>query len=541
MKKLKNISLLAMFTIIGVLGVFNSCVDEQDLKSLPYLFRPINFTATMNSTLVTFNWAKVDSAKSYTLELAPDSANFVIPQFRVTTTDMSYVKELAGNTTFYARIKANANDSTKNSKFNTTLTFKTPKENIFAGYGTKNNTGITYSAYMTAQGTLDIKWKPGANVTHLILTGNVRDSVDVSASEAAAGEKNVSGLANATWTIGIYNGKILRGTVSGLIEGDVVLHSGDNLQSVLTAATAGQVILLDGNSTFTLGTGSMPINVNIKIRGLSTTNRPVVSMSASAAATAVMFSFGTAPISYIKMENVDFTGYCENNVTTGTKIQYMINNGTAATVSNFSFTNCVIRNFANTAFRLKNGVAQKIDTLSINGCIINDIGLAATYSIVNSNTNDLFNNVIFMNSTIYNFKNSLISRTGFTMNSISITNCNFNQTMIDPASARYFIDANTTTITAGVNIKNCILGLSGAALGANGYRGVVLPVITGSYFTTDYVDDPVTAGATSTSLKSKMTSYTGKSIDLWNNPVGGDFSLKDANFAGKGSAGDLRW
>lgn len=548
MKKTKNISLKAMFVFIVALGFLNSCVDDIKMQSLPYLFRPINFSASMNSTEVTFSWAKVDSAVSYTLEVAPDSANFVIPLLRVTTTNLSYIKELAGNTTFYARIKANAADSTKSSKFNITLTFKTPKENIFAGYGTKNNTGNTYSAYMTSANALNIKWKPGANVTHLILTGNVRDSVDISPAEAAAGEKNVSGLANSSWNVGIYNGKILRGTAYGLIEGDVILHSGDNLQSALTAATSGQVILLDGNATFTLGTGSMTLNTNVKIRGLSTTNRPVVSMSSGALSSAVMFTLGTSPINSIKMENIDFTGFCENNTLSGVKIQYMFNNGTASTVSNLSFTNCILRNFANTTFRLKNGVSQKIDTLSINGCILNDIGMSATYSIVNSNTNDLFNNVIFSNSTIYNFKNSLISRTGFTMNSIYVVNCNINQGMQDPASARYLLDLNTTTfpaVTSGYNVtfKNCILGSSGSTLGANGVRyatGTRLG-FTGCYYTSDYVDDPVTPGPTSTSLKSNMASYFGKSTDLWNNPVSGDFSLKDTSFAGKGTVGDLRW
>ncbi len=541
MKRIKkNISFVAILTFIGVLGFLNSCTEELNLQSLPYLFRPINFTATMNSTMVTLSWAKVDSAASYTLEVAPDSVNFVIPAFRVTTTDLSYTKELAGDVTFYARVRANAADSTKNSKFNATLTFKTPKENIFSGFGIKNNTGNTYNAYMTAANTLDIKWKPGANATHLTLSGTV---YPISSVEAIAGEKVISGLTNSIWNIAIFNGTIQRGVTTGLVEGDVILHSGDNLQTALSTATSGQVILLDGNASFTMGTGSMIINTNIKLRGLSTTNRPVVSLSTGALSTAVMFTLGTSPISNIRMENIDFTGYPDNNIS-NTKIQYMFNNGTASSVSNLSFTNCILRNFANTTFRLKNGVSQKIDTLSINGCIINDIGLSATYSIVNSNTNDLFNNVIFSNSTIYNFKNSLVSRTGFTMSSVNIINCNINQGMQDPALARYLLDLNTTVFSGtGVTVKNSVFGSSGATIGANGMRytaGTTIS-ITGSYYTTDYVDDPIPVGLTSTSIKSKMTAYSGLSTALWNNPLSGDFTFKDTNFAGKGTAGDLRW
>jgi hypothetical protein len=47
--------------------------------------------------------------------------------------------------------------------------------------------------------------------------------------------------------------------------------------------------------------------------------------------------------------------------------------------------------------------------------------------------------------------------------------------------------------------------------------------------------------AASTSLKAKMTSYSGASATLWTDPVNGDFKLKDTSFAGKGVAGDLRW
>ena len=548
MKKIKNISLKAMLVFILALGFLNSCVDDIKLLSLPYLFRPINFTATMNSTEVTFNWAKVDSAVSYTLEIAPDSANFVIPLIRVKTTNLSYVKELAGNTTFYARIRANAADSTKNSKFNTTLTFKTPKENIFAGYGTKNNTGNTYSAYMSAPNTLDIKWKPGANVTHLILTGSVRDSVAVSPTEAAAGEKIVSGLVNSNWTIGIYNGNILRGTSYGLIEGDVIITTPGDISAAITSASPNQVILLAGGTNYTIGFAEYKFAKNVKIRSTSTTNRAVVSMTTAGTSTppsgtSNMMSVLATAIDSLVFENIDFTGYCDNNSGTGsTKIGYLFSNKVASTVGKVQFTNCNMHNFANTTFRVSGGVSQRFTSVIFNGCTVSEIGFGSTYALVNSNSADYVDNVTFSNSTFYNIKGTIVLRTGaYTMNSINITNCIFNQTMIDTGSARYVIDVNLTTITAGINIKNCIFGFSGANVGANGYRGTAVPVITGSYYSTDYVDDPNPVGLTSTSLKSKMTSYSGKSTDLWTDPVNGNFTLKDTNFAGKGVAGDLRW
>jgi len=150
MKKIKNSSILAIFTIILAFGAFSSCKDDLNLQSLPYLFRPIGFNASVNKTVVTISWAAVDSAKSYTLQVSTDSL-FGSKLVDTTTTKLSYTKELAGETKFFARVRTNAADTAKNSKFNNkfsdgTYSFKTPKENIFLGYGTSNNTGVLYSA-----------------------------------------------------------------------------------------------------------------------------------------------------------------------------------------------------------------------------------------------------------------------------------------------------------------------------------------------------------------------------------------------------------
>ena len=84
------------------------------------------------------------------------------------------------------------------------------------------------------------------------------------------------------------------------------------------------------------------------------------------------------------------------------------------TVSKLSFANCNMHNFGNTPMRVQGTKNQVIDSLSINGCIINDIGFSSTYAIVNSNSADLINAIEITNSTIYNFKGSLVLRTGQT-------------------------------------------------------------------------------------------------------------------------------
>jgi len=252
-------------------------------------------------------------------------------------------------------------------------------------------------------------------------------------------------------------------------------------------------------------------------------------------------------LSFVRFENIDFTGFCDNNPAS-TKIGYLFNNNLMTTVSNLSFTNCKMRNFGNTPMRLQANKLQLIDTLRMTKCTVNDIGFSSTYAIINSNSSDFINNIYLNNCTFYNFKGSLILRTiaapaTATMGTVSIVNCTIDKGMQDAGSARYLLDLNNTTINGGVIVRNTIFGSTGAAKGANGIRKLpeVILTVSGSYYTTDYVDDPIPAGATSTSIKSLMTAYPDVSTALWIDPVAGDFKLKATNFTGKGTVGDLRW
>jgi hypothetical protein len=551
MKNKIRYAFMTFVSVVCLAGALSSCSDELSEKTLPYLFRPVNFAVTLNSVNATLSWAAVDSAKSYTVQISQDSLAFKNIISTYTTTNLNYTLELAGNTRYSARVRANASDTTKDSKYNATLTFKTPTENIFNGYGTSENTNTVYSAYMTALNTLDIKWLPGASVTHLILTNSsgVRDSVLISSTEGTNGEKIISGLSNSTYTVQIYNNTYLRGTTTGIVEGDVLLNSGDNIATAIANATAGQVILLAAGATFTTGSAAISFNQNIKLRGLSASNRPVVCMTSGVpTSTANMLAFTAgSTINSVQFENIDFNGYCSNN-TAATEIGYLFNSGVLCNVNALTFTNCILRNFGNTPMRMQKGTGQVISTLSFNGCTIYNIGFSSTYAIVNiNNSADYINNISFANCTIYDFKGAFILRTAtsvtVTMSSISISNCTFNQSTQDTGTSRCFIDLNGVTgVTNGVIIQNCILGSNGTI--AAGIRSATSPTITGTYYTSDYNDNSaavVSASLGAYSIMAKMTAYSGTSTALWTAPLTGNFTLLTSSFAGKGVAGDLRW
>lgn len=535
MKKIKYISKLAIIAATCFVGLFSSCKDNEADLILPRLFRPVNFNVELNKTEATFSWAVVDSAVSYTLQVSTDSIEFSNPIIDTTITEKTFVYEFAGKTQFFARLRANAATETKNSKFNV-LPFKTPAENLFEGY----------VSAMSGWQAMSIKWRPGANVTDLILkdANGSTQTINIQSANIATGEVEVTSIPSSTYKVEIYNGSILRGSVNVIVEGDVYVVAGQDLPTAINNATDGQVIVLAPGITFPMGGGTYRFTKNVKVRGANPGNLPVLCMTAgSPTTTSSMFGFADASIiGSVKFENIDFTGYCDNN-SASTKIGYLFNNNLLTTVGSLQFNNCKLHNFGNTPMRVQAAKNQVIDTLIFNKCTIYDIGFSSTYAIVNSNSADFINNITFKNCTVYNFKGSLVLRQNQSFSSINISNCTINQGMQDGASTRFLIDANNATVSgSGITISNCVFGKtsSTAEKGAAGIRTTGNLSITGSYYTSDFVDETM-VGAVSYSQKGKMTAYSGASTDLWTDPVNGNFTLKATNFAGKGLAGDLRW
>ena len=124
--------------------------------------------------------------------------------------------------------------------------------------------------------------------------------------------------------------------------------------------------------------------------------------------------------------------------------------------------------------------------------------------------------------------------------SITIKNTTVHRGMMDDSQSRYLIDANNSTMSGNITIERSIFGKAGGALGGNGIRTTAAINVTSSFYTNDFADDPV-AVVTSFSIRKFMSAFNGSSTDLWTDPNNGDFTLKNASFAGKGTAGDLRW
>jgi len=517
--------------------VFTACDDKlteiTDFDT-DRLFRPIGFQVTMNKTEVTFKWIAVEGAVDYTLEISEDTL-FNTVAYTITTPELQYIKELAGSTKYFARVKANASDPAKASGFNARMVFTTPSENLF----------VNYISTMIAMNTIEVRWLPGANVTNLVLT--VEDtnpqSFEITQAEAEAGYKTIASLPNAIYKVQLKNEDIVRGTVNVLVEGDVLILPDQTLSAAISAATPGQVLLLQPGAVYLTGTGTYRFDKNIKLRGITPYNLPVLAMSPGGpSATSAMFGFiQDSQFNFLRFENVILNGFTGNNPA-NIKIGYIFNNNVRTTVGEVSFTNCVLRNLGNTPFRVQANTNQVFDLVKFDRCTIFDIGFTSTYAVVNSNSADFINKIHILNSTIYNFRGSLVLRQNQNYQEIVIRNCNINQGMMDTGSSRLLIDTNNSAcLGAGIFIQNNIFGSSGdRAAGVRKWSPAGEFIVTGNFFTTDYIDqNPI--GDVNFSQRSRMIPYSGSSTALWNDPVNGDFSFKDVNFAGRGIAGDPRW
>jgi hypothetical protein len=115
-------------------------------------------------------------------------------------------------------------------------------------------------------------------------------------------------------------------------------------------------------------------------------------------------------------------------------------------------------------------------------------------------------------------------------------------------SFRRLIDYYNTTSTTyysvdkGITINNCIFGSTPRPY-AEGVRvnASTNKIITNTYYTNDYDDNNDTGATGTSSIIGSLIPYSGASTSLYTDPVNGDFTIKDAAFAGKNTTGDPRW
>lgn len=509
--------LFTIFSIVSLLYVFNSCKKEEDKPSvLPYLFRPVGVNVDLNKTQATISWYKVDSAVSYTLEISQDSLLFQNIIVSDTVESSPYILDLAGGVRYSVRIKANAADPTKDSKFGGNITFKTPTENIF--FSISDTDYIDNAAY--------IRWIAGSKVTHLLVKRDGYDpvKVELTEDEMASGVKYLEGLSGGvTYTIEIYNTDIIkRGTlvfttkpalVGNVVDLRSVPYRETILYDTLSQISAGSIVILKRGKDYV-------------IPNAYTFDKSVTILSG--------YSFITDQARIVLQNNFDASGNIDslkfNDLTiVGSGTNYFMNVSNVTTIGLLSLEKIkTVGVFNNSFVRLKTA-GDLVSKLYINNCIFDSIGIASKYALIyaNASSSAQYNNIEIQNSTFYSFY-YFIRQDGVTTSSVTINNCTFND-MVNQSG--YFI--NFTNFPPVLDVKNCILGRVSDPAASNGIKSTASALdLTGTYMTTDCVfsANPISA-----------TAYPNASTDLFTDPDHGDFTIKDNTFAGKSTAGDPRW
>ena len=517
--------------------VFSGCKEDIDpvVEELEFsrVFSPVGLDAVIsNTTTVTLTWSSVKNAEKYLLEIYDGETapvNLVhsaeVPATEENQVTFTYILP-AGDTQFWARIKAVSSlQGVEESKWSQAK-FKTDPENLFDGFET----------FMSAMNACIVQWEPGSTATSLMfVSGASQLPFTLSAEDLALGGRQVTGLPNGVYEVRLMNGTFVRGRTSVIIEGDVLVPPGGDLKAALDALPSGGVILLVNGASYGLPEVDT-VRTSTKVRGILPGDLPIIYLMTGGGNH--MFDIGTSMTlsDSLVFQNVDIS--CSYDDAGLLKHRGLIDQELDAfSIGAIRFRNCIIRNSGRSAIRLRgNAAGQVINSVEFLNCVMYDFAFDSHYGVLNGAATGNFINIKFINSTVYKLRGGIINYgSGAGCQSVVVDNCTFNETTMDAASSRYFIDFGTgNTSTGTLTISDCIFGQSIDR--SNGVRpGSMTLSVSGSYYTTDFYD------GTTAPVKQLMTAYSGASTSLWSDPAVGGFSFLDKNFAGIETAGAPRW
>ncbi|MDR1225694.1 MAG: DUF5123 domain-containing protein [Prevotellaceae bacterium] len=543
--------LLYMVALALALTACKEPMDEITGTDYPRTFSPIEIEVThIRFDSARIEWQSIDGASAYTVELSGqgDSLQFssIVRTWDNVDGTRLNVGGLWGEAQYSVRIKAKTFAEGKEDSKWKNHTWKTPAEQVFLSVRSVDIKGTS----------VKVRWSlPNGKLTELRVSGGI-DPIQLTETDMPNGERELTGLkSNTSYTIALYDGTKKRGEVKPKTrwkptgaEGNVVtLSIGQDLKAACEdAANVGKIIYLPDNYTFDvlnsaedngmLIAGSMTImgdpdaSAKPKIKFFGDAGKRCFILPANA---------DTILITNVILEGDPAAGsgiIDQPNLSTDPKIN---------TLKALVFENDELLNVGRGFVRLRSTTdtaVKSIESLSVNDCIFSNFGA--------TNSNGIFinvatekggiDNITITNTTIYGQKMDFInaSGTGTTVvnnpvKKINIENCTFDDIVKESSDNRYFIQAaNNTGLTA--TVKNCILGKTATARQFNGGSGSTATA-TDCYKTSDH------ATTASYDFASGVTAYSGSSTTLWTNPAAGDFTFKDADFAGKATAGDPRW
>lgn len=526
---------LKLVPVVALGALAFACEEDPDKLDPMRMFTPAgDIKSVSGETQVKLTWnpslyTTSSSGVTYTVEVAADTL-FETPVILSVQTDTAGVvltdDQLEIRQKYFARIKANAlGDRPESQSWAVSSGFSIRGMQIFEALTASS---ITDKAVL-------LKWRESAGLTQIELTERNAAGEPVgepmvttlAEEDIAARQKFVQGLkASTTYRAEIFRGERIVGyltfttnepTVGNIINLTSITGRPSVLEDTLLQVESGSIIVLKKGETYNISE-TVVLDRSVTIMSENTVAPGKASLFLSS-------NFNIAAGSQI--DSVVFKDVALKGSDIGGSYVFNIDN--ASTVGAIKFESAVVENFRGVA-RIKTG-GVTVNRFVVNNSIVNGVGNYGVLTVDHADAR--VSNIVFSKSTIYKVERPIVSKSS--SNSIIIENSTFNDA---PEAGRYLIDFNSNNVTEGITFRNNILG-RGKAIGEdNAVKGIragsaTLIQSSGSHATSDY-------NATGNQI-GNLTVYSGTATDLFTNPDNGNFTIKDADFAGKASAGDPRW
>ncbi|HET8830076.1 MAG TPA: DUF5123 domain-containing protein [Pelobium sp.] len=511
-------------TFLLALVLLSACKKEDLLPEASRIFRPTVAKDGVNSpsNYIEVTWLSSKEAVSYTAQLSIDSFKTVAVSMDVDT-NYALFENLLYDQLYQIRVRGNATDTAKNSKFADLGEVKTPKFPTILNSPTLND--------LSDESAL-VSWEDeGLAVTNIKVyledKTTVVKEVALTDIDRDSTYRLVTNLQPSTkYYMELYSGTTLRGysfyttkaPFSGILVDLREIEDRPNvLIDTLPTVASGSTIILKKGQTYNI-TSSYAIDKTLTfVSGNDPINREPAVINLPS-------NFDTesgATIDSIVFRNVVLT------TDDGYSSKYVMNISRACNIGTIKFDGCEASNFRGLV-RIKTGDVT-VDNFIINNSKINSI---SGYGVINvDNGGAKVNNFVFTNSTFAKVEKFIASKND--ANSILIESCTFNEA---PSGGNYLIDFSSFNITLGIKIYNSIFGIGydvGKGTGVRGYRaasGVIVDV-SNTFSLSDYV---------ATNGFANVTAYTRSSTDVFTEPSSFNFKIKDNGFPGRSTAGDPR-
>lgn len=520
MKKLLFISLAATFVIVA-------CKKLDDPGEAPRLFRPVIKDALeSNGNWIRGSWQAVAGAASYTAQLLQDS---VVIQSLVVDTNAVFFENLKWEAIYQVQVKANAADTSKNSRFASLGEIKTARFPTILNIPADNEKN---------DNSVKVSWtNQGATVTSIEILlasdSSVVTTAAVNGTDVANGYKVISGLNSFTdYIIFLYSGTTVRGwanfktkepLVGSLIDLRGITGNPLILRDTIPDVAAGSIIILKRGEQYTINSTTNLDKTLSFVAGddLLNPDRPIIYMPSN-------FNITSGSV----IDSIVFNDVILRGSDYASK--YVFNINTACTIGKIRFENCLAEIFRGVV-RTQSQPAI-INTFEMNNCIVDSVRDYGVFNIdVNSSRVDV---IKITNSTIYNVQRFIVSKNNSV--SVLVENCTFNEAPLgDNSNYIWYRTSGADNVTDGITVNNCILGIGDpTTTGGISVKGITANAATTINGSNNYkTSDHVSGG----NEFPGVTPISKTIAELWRDPRGGDFTIIDNTFSGRNTSGDPRW